>query len=395
MLSHRKSKHAKLAGGLIPQQKNRLKLAAALWVTVAFAFLVAFSASAKNAPLQEMAAKEAADRFEQQMKGYGESPSVKMARAAVASLPEPMPDKAKPAKNRKEAEAVIRPLVSSNSSITYDPFGRMVGIIDPGPVTRQFVYSGDKLCEERDGTGAVTKQFFQWGEIISGTKYFYNRDQLGSITEMTDSSGNIVAQYRYDPFGNVTRIAGSGPDSDFLYAGYFYHQPSGLYITAHRAYNPKLGRWLNRDPIDDATFARMPRSPEPADPDSMMPMNPVAAALAPMMQTTHDPMLRKKLARLIPHVPGTRMPESNPYTYCENNPISSKDPSGLMCHPSDPYNDCFRCCEQNKANDEEDCDKNYKKGTPEWEQCMQAALATYRACVESCKEDPDSCQPNK
>ncbi|MFK5088331.1 RHS domain-containing protein, partial [Klebsiella pneumoniae] len=73
----------------------------------------------------------------------------------------------------------------------------------------------------------MTKQFFDWGEIIGGTKYFYTRDHLGSVREMTDQSGNVVAQYSYDPFGNVTKVKGSGAESDFLFAGYFYHRPSG------------------------------------------------------------------------------------------------------------------------------------------------------------------------
>jgi RHS repeat-associated protein len=153
---------------------------------------------------------------------------------------------------------------------------------------------------------------------------------------MTDASGNIVAQYQYDAFGNPTRIAGSGPDSDFLYAGYFYHQPSGLYCTAHRIYNPKLGRWLNRDPIDDDTFAMMPKSPEPRNPsDGLMdaafgqPINPVATAIAPLLYQTHDPMLRKRLVSMVPQTPGTRMPYTNLYEYAANNPVNFTDPSGL------------------------------------------------------------------
>lgn len=391
----RRSKN-KPARRQIPAKKSGGRLALILWAALSLFVVVALGASARDALLQESAVTKASDRFAQQMCGHREPQSVPIANRSLSETPELMPQKAKAAHNRKEADSVMRPLVSSNSAITYDPFGRIAKIVDPGPVTRQFVYSGNTLCEERDASGTVTKQFYDWGEVIGGTKYFYTKDHLGSITEMTDSSGNIVAQYRYDPFGNVTRVAGAGPDSDFLYAGYFYHQPSGLYITAHRFYNPKLGRWLNRDPIDDPSFAMIAKAPEPIDPSSIMPINPVAAAFAPTMQSVRDPMVRAKLARLIPHISGTRLPEPNAYTYSLNNPISLKDPSGLICHPADdPYNKCFRCCEQNKANDEEDCDKNYKKGTPEWEQCMQAALATYRACVESCKEDPDSCQPNK
>jgi RHS repeat-associated protein len=39
---------------------------------------------------------------------------------------------------------------------------------------------------------------------------------------------------------------------DFGYAGMYYHAPSGLNLTLYRAYDSDLGRWLNRDPIQEA-----------------------------------------------------------------------------------------------------------------------------------------------
>jgi RHS repeat-associated protein len=29
----------------------------------------------------------------------------------------------------------------------------------------------------------------------------------------------------------------------------FYHADSGLYLTQYRAYDPRIARWLSRDPI--------------------------------------------------------------------------------------------------------------------------------------------------
>lgn len=67
---------------------------------------------------------------------------------------------------------------------------------------------------------------------------------------MTDGSGAIVAQYAYSPFGEVTKLQGSG-DSDFGYGGYYVHARSGLNLTLFRAYSPVLGRWLSRDPVGE------------------------------------------------------------------------------------------------------------------------------------------------
>ena len=77
------------------------------------------------------------------------------------------------------------------------------------------------------------------------------RNHQGSIREMTDDTGNIVAQYAYDPYGNTSKVQGT-TDSDFGYAGYYVHRPSGLLLTETRAYSPALGRFLNRDTIEEA-----------------------------------------------------------------------------------------------------------------------------------------------
>ena len=67
---------------------------------------------------------------------------------------------------------------------------------------------------------------------------------------MIDSTGAIRARYDYDPYGVRTKLSGD-LESDFGYTGHYYHQPSGLNLSLYRAYNPTLGRWVNRDPIGE------------------------------------------------------------------------------------------------------------------------------------------------
>jgi RHS repeat-associated protein len=78
--------------------------------------------------------------------------------------------------------------------------------------------------------------------------YYYTRDHLGSVREMCNSSGGIVARYSYDPYGRTTLVTGSNL-STFQYTGDYAHQTSGLNLTKYRAYDPTTGRWLSRDPI--------------------------------------------------------------------------------------------------------------------------------------------------
>jgi len=72
-----------------------------------------------------------------------------------------------------------------------------------------------------------------------------------SVGDVTNSSGALQAQYAYDPYGRATPLQGS-VSSDFQYAGYYFHAPSGLFLTLSRAYSASLGRFINRDRIGEA-----------------------------------------------------------------------------------------------------------------------------------------------
>ena len=141
------------------------------------------------------------------------------------------------------------------SEFTYDGFGRRVQLVEKnnGTVTgtKRLVWAGMALAEERSSLNAVTKRFFGGGEQIAGVNYYFARDHLGSVREMTDASGTVVARYDYDPYGRTTKLSG-GLDADFGYTGHYVHAPSGLYLTLFRAYDADSGRWLNEDPIGEA-----------------------------------------------------------------------------------------------------------------------------------------------
>src|ERR1700677_4820212 len=117
-------------------------------------------------------------------------------------------------------------------TVTYDALGRRIGIVErtgtaigSGTITstKQLVWNGVAPAEERNASDTVTKRFYGLGEQISGTSYYYTRDHLGSVREMTDGSGTIQARYDYDPYGRTTLVSGSNL-SDFQYAGMYAHQ---------------------------------------------------------------------------------------------------------------------------------------------------------------------------
>ena len=72
------------------------------------------------------------------------------------------------------------------------------------------------------------------------------------FTRYLDATGNTVAQYTYDAFGNI--ISESGHLSEFFHYRFstkYYDAVSELYYYGYRFYNPALMRWLNLDPIEE------------------------------------------------------------------------------------------------------------------------------------------------
>jgi len=162
------------------------------------------------------------------------------------------------AANRLVGVSIIGPVPTTqanNIQMTYDGKGRRVSITELHGTTvltaNTFVWSDEDLCEGRDSTGhTVNKRFYDQGEQISGTSYYYTFDHLDSIREMTDSSGTVHANYDWDAFGNQVKLAGD-MDSDFGFTGFYVERTVNLDLTHYRAYDPDKAVWISRDPIEE------------------------------------------------------------------------------------------------------------------------------------------------
>lgn len=124
-----------------------------------------------------------------------------------------------------------------------------------GNVTRRWILDGAEIAEQRaaDST-TVEKQFYQQGEQRLGGadagSYYYTRDHLGSIREVTDSTKALRARYDYDPYGQWEKLSGD-LDCEFGFTGHFTHEATGLVLTLYRGYDARIGRWLSRDPLGE------------------------------------------------------------------------------------------------------------------------------------------------
>jgi RHS repeat-associated protein len=148
---------------------------------------------------------------------------------------------------------------SHRTEIGYDGLGRRARFIerDGNNVTSdtRLLWCSNEVCEERLSTeGTVKVRFFQQGEARYGGAdagvYFYARDHLGSVREMSDSEGAVRARYDYDIWGRRTKLSGDR-DTVVGFSGLYYHQPTGLVMALYRVYAPDPGRWLSRDLIEE------------------------------------------------------------------------------------------------------------------------------------------------
>jgi len=66
----------------------------------------------------------------------------------------------------------------------------------------------------------------------------------------------MVARYDYDPYGRVLSQLGTFADpasngNPFQFSTKYYDHEVGLNYFGYRYYSPRLGRWINRDPIGE------------------------------------------------------------------------------------------------------------------------------------------------
>ena len=89
--------------------------------------------------------------------------------------------------------------------------------------------------------------------FANGTMLFYYlyNVQGDVIAIVRASTGQVVAKYTYDAWGNctVTNATGYavGDKNPFRYRGYYYDTETGLYYLNSRYYSPEFGRFINVD----------------------------------------------------------------------------------------------------------------------------------------------------
>ncbi|MBQ2702083.1 MAG: hypothetical protein IJF64_03740, partial [Clostridia bacterium] len=126
-----------------------------------------------------------------------------------------------------------------------------------------YYYDGEELLmESRNGTriyyiyGVTGIEGMNYNGVI-GETYYFDKNTLGDIIAIRTASGEIVATYEYDAWGNVTVMDENGYENTsstfigninpFRYRGYYYDTETGFYYLQTRYYDPTIKRFINAD----------------------------------------------------------------------------------------------------------------------------------------------------
>ena len=163
---------------------------------------------------------------------------------------------------------------TSTTTNTYDSSNRLVGVVD-GAYTASYAYntaglriqksvtknnvtttekfltdSGNVVLEtSANGTQTAYDVYGPEGIISrktsAGTLYYlYNGH--GDVTQLTNSSGNVIIAYTYDAFGNMTTNT-ANDTNPYRYCGEYFDVETETYYLRARYYSPATGRFTQRD----------------------------------------------------------------------------------------------------------------------------------------------------
>lgn len=149
---------------------------------------------------------------------------------------------------------------STTTTYTYDGDGNRLQASTGSQASKKTNYLWDietdlaQLALERDGNNALLRRYIYGDRRISmttgGAAYYFHYDNLGSVVNVTSSTGASQWTEVYEPFGTIrteTKNSNSAPTNFMKFVGE-YQDPTALYYLRARQYDPTIGRFTRPDP---------------------------------------------------------------------------------------------------------------------------------------------------
>ena len=198
----------------------------------------------------------------------------------------------------------------------YKPDGLRLSKITNG-VTTTHVWDGQNIVAELDGE-SVSAIYLRGINLIyaqkSGVKTFYNFNAHGDVVQLTNASGTVTKDYRYDAFG-VEQEPDEGDANVWRYCGEYWDIETGTIYLRARYYDPVIGRFTQQD----TTLARRKNVFDPYGGYQDTSLSGGAFRDQKKNQfIVNDPL------------------SLNLYTYSQNNPLFFIDPTGHNIFALDP-----------------------------------------------------------
>ena len=102
------------------------------------------------------------------------------------------------------------------------------------------------------GVGALVRTSVHAG-ADAGKTYHYGHDANGNVTVVLDTNGTLAAAYEYSPYGELLRKEGPRAASNpWRFSSKYADDETGLVYYGLRYYSPRIGRFINQDPIGES-----------------------------------------------------------------------------------------------------------------------------------------------
>ena len=156
----------------------------------------------------------------------------------------------------------IQKIVSTNYSgsyfgeytnkYAYDEWNCLATLNPALALVNSFLWGSD-LSGSQEGAGGVGGLIKVSYYGASTTNSFVAYDGNGNVSVLINAAdGTTLADYEYGPFGEVLRATGPmGKLNPFRFSTKYQDDETDFLYYGYRYYNPSTGRWLSRDPLSE------------------------------------------------------------------------------------------------------------------------------------------------